>query len=233
MKNIPFFQIGGAYASLVLEEIPKKRVAHIVIQSCDGADFSDLLLESARFVGAVGAERIFACSADGHDLTFREVGLTSAYSHSKLLLSAATSSLPAFAHLDSQALNQDNAPEFLEIYNTAFASVPNCRALNLDEALELRENSEAKLYVKCNYFTSITVVELEDGKATLRAIAARDGTNTGLATLCTLMENLSTRGFDRLYAETETSNVRAMSLYKKLGFVKETTLTDWFEINIE
>lgn len=213
MKDIPVFTSEFGAASLILREIPYRQDAYIRIQ--DSLDPSKLLLECASFCAMCGAERIYA---SGHPWLER------------LPLHCAVEEMRGQArpHPELTAslwpVTAETAADFRKLYNSRMA--------NVDHAGTLEAKDETWLSSGPAYFVhdggKLLGIGILEGDC-VRGIAAAvpGGGERTLHTLFTLCPG------ENLRLEVASTNLRAIRLYKKAGFLKTGELSRWYHVKVE
>jgi GNAT superfamily N-acetyltransferase len=211
MQDMPMFTTEYGVASLFLREISYRGRAHIKIQS--SLDPEKLLAECISFCRMCGAEWI---DAAGHT-----------YLENYPLITAIWS-----MQCDRQAIEETDAclfpvteetvQQWLEIYNTRMADVPNAAYMDSKDGRELLKSGDG-------YFVH------RDGKLLGIGKAKDDFIDAVIAVVPGAGETVVQALCSCLYGETvklwvASTNERAIRLYKRMGFVKTKELSKWYRV---
>lgn len=213
MRDLPIFTTEYGVASLILKEIPYKKIAYIRIRDVQPEDFRALLSECVSFCRMAGAERIYAT---GHEGLKR-------YPHYGSVLE-----MRGEARVDPEKLaslfpvTEATVPRWREIYNRAMAEVANATTL------ECRDEAEITQAVG-SYFVHrdgklLGIGWLEDTKLLALAAAERGAGEIVMNTLMSLVEG------SMMTLEVASTNEKAIRLYERLGFVRTREMTRWYEV---
>lgn len=211
MRNIPMFTVESGVASLILEEIPYKKIAYIRLQATETPEA--LLDECVSFCKAVGAERIYAT---GHDCLDEYPLYTQICELYQL-----RSQLPSTECVATQ-VKMDNLNEWLALYNERMAAVPNVATMTY--ALSERYITDKHAYFVYDRDVRIGLGVVSTGR--LDALASLMP-GRGADVLCALSKELSG---DSVTVEVAVTNEKAMSLYQRLGFANVKEISRWYEI---
>lgn len=211
MKDFPMFVTEYGAASLILREIPYRGIAYIRIQ--DTREPEKLLEECAGFCGMSGAERIYAAGDPWLE---------------RLPLHAAVWEMRGAVPLRQELVKAlwpvtlENAARFRELYNKRMREVDNAGTLEQKEEKRLAEESGAYFVHDGAALLGIGIVK-EDR---LEAIASlKPGTGeTVLHTLASINPG------EALTLEVASTNLSAIRLYEKNGFLKTRELSRWYEL---
>ena len=209
MKNIPMFTTEAGVASLILEEIPYKKIAYIKIQSSITPEA--LLEECVSFCTAVGAERIYA---SGHEF------LQSYPLYTEMLRMECDKAVLAPGNLNVCWIDENNVQQWCDIYNRRMYDVPNAATLTIQNVKKLIPEKVCCLVYEENQLLGIGKLDDEKVDAIASVVPGR-GVDV-MRTLCGL-----TRG-DRVVVEVAGGNIPAIRLYEKLGFQKTDTISTWY-----
>ena len=211
MRDIPFFTTSAGVASLTLKEIPYKGVAYVRLQ--DSFEPELLLKDCVEFCRAAGAEHIYAT---GHVMLEKFPIHTAIWK-----LSCLKDSLP---QTDAAIFPvQDKTLEkWRRIYNERMKDIPNAATLTAFDGQEMLKNGDG-------YFIHREESLLGIGKASGDTIDAVVSVVPGsgkdvLLALCNALPG------ERVTVEVASANIRALNLYKRLGFIKTEELARWHKI---
>lgn len=214
MKDFPVFSTEYGVSSLILREIPYRQEAYIHIQDTRLENFREHLAECVSFCRMAGAERVLAT---GHPLL---------------------ASFPVYASVYEMQGTAWVNPEKLESLFpvteqtvSRWRSLMNERLRNVDNAATLTAKEEKKILESGGaYFVHhrgnlLGLGWLEDTNL-LQVAAVQPG--AGERVMHTLMSLVE--GAD-MTLQVASTNLRAIRLYEKLGFLKTGKISCWYEIN--
>ena len=211
MKDFPMFTTQYGVASLVLREIPTRGEAYITVRSSQ--DTEKLLEECVSFCRACGAEKIYG----------KGEGLAEKYPLHTIIYE-----MRGDASVDPDILHslfpvtEQTVGRWRQIFNDAMKNVDNAAALTyLDENKIV--NSGGAYFIHSSG-KLLGIGWMEDVK--LLAIAAVEkGAGMGvLNTLLSLVEGASVN------LELASTNLLAIKLYERKGFVKTGELGRWYRL---
>ena len=211
MRNIPFFDTPYGIASLVLKEIPYSSRAYITVQS--SLDLEELLAECVSFCRMVGAEEIYA---KGHADLQR-------YPKWMQLLQMRIDH-PNFGRttavlepVTSQALD-----DWTKIYNDKMSRVDNASHMTQRDAKEMLSRGDG--YFVRREGETLGILMASNGELQALASCVPGGGTECLRAL--------TQTFPRetIQLEVASTNHKAISLYKSLGFAEIGVVSTWYKI---
>lgn len=211
MKDIPVFTTEYGAASLFLREIPYRGRAHIKIQSSLEPD--KLLEECVAFCRACGAEWI---DAAGHEFLKKYPRLATL-----LILQREREGLPQ-TDACLFPVTEVTVQQWLDIYNQRMENVPNAAYMD-------RADGKALLEAGDGYFIHRNGQLLGIGKAagdfidTVISVIPGSGETVVLA-LASLLTGDTAR---LMVADT---NLPAMRLYERMGFLKVKEASSWYRV---
>ena len=210
MRDIPVFTTEYGVASLALREIPYRQESYICIQS--SCQPEELLAECIAFCRACGAEKIYARN---HEFLERYP------------LHTAVVKMRGIARVDESKVEnlwpvtEETAAQWREFMNSRLKGVDDAATLESQDEREILESGSA-------YFVHTNGQLLGGGwikNGSLRLIAAVPG--AGERVMHTLM---SLQPDEPLELEVASTNLRAIRLYERLGFVKAEELRRWYKV---
>ena len=211
MRDIPMFETEFGVAGLVLNQVPYTSSAYIHIMQT--GNLSGLLSECVDFCRAVGADRVYAC---GDDALSRFPHHIDVLHMSRPIDGIETSTDCLFPVTD------ESWQRWRALYNE--------RMIGVDNALILSER-ECKSLVKAGgaYFVHAESQLLGIGIASGERIDAIASLVPGggarvLSTLCHALTG------PMVNVEVASTNVRAIRLYERLGFLTNDIIRSWFSI---
>lgn len=212
MQNFPLFTTEYGVSSLVLKEIPYRKTAYITIREVQPGGFEAHLKECAAFCRAAGAEKIYAT---GHE------ALAQYPLHTAILKMSAT------AWVDKEKLaclfpvTEATVERWRSYCNERMASTDNA-------ATQEKRDEEEILKTGGAYFVHqdgqlLGIGWLDDCE--LLCVAAEKGMGeTVMHTLMSLVEG------DTMTLEVASTNLRAIRLYERLGFLKIGERSRWYRL---
>ncbi len=212
MRDFPIFTTEYGLSSLVLKEIPYKKQAYIRILDVQPGGFREHLRECIGFCRMAGAERICACGE----------GLDKYPEYTAVL------SMQGQAWVDREKLamvfpvTEKTAARWREAYNRAMETVDNASTLESREEKKLLEKPGA--YFIHDNGQLLGIGWLEDSRLLAVAAVQRGAGERVMHTLMSLVEG------SIMTLEVASTNIRAISLYERLGFVKTGVVTQWRDV---
>lgn len=210
MRDFPVFTTEFGVASLVLKEVPYRQEAYIVIQSALQPE--ELLQECISFCRMVGAERIYA---RGHEIT------------QKYKLHCAVCEMRGQIEPDEEKIahlwpvTEENVGQWRAIYNERMRTVDN--AGTMEKRDEKKILSSGGAYFIHNFGELLGIGWLEE-EMLLAVASVRSGAGERVMhTLLSLVEGSVT-------LEVASTNVRAIGLYEKLGFITTREVSRWYRV---
>lgn len=211
MRDIPVFTTDAGVASLTLKEIPYKEEAYIRLQ--DTREPEALLKECRDFCIAAGAQRVYA---SGHTILKKYPFHTSVWQMSRLRQGLPETDAALFP-VQKQTLEQ-----WRVLYNEKMREVANSAYMDVTDAQKLLEKGTGYFVHRENTLLGIGVAAAERINSVIAVVPG-----TGQDVLLALNHALSG---ERISVEVASSNLRAIHLYERLGFLKTAELSQWFQI---
>lgn len=213
MKDFPVFSTDYGVSSLILREVPYRQEAYIHIQDVQPGGFSEHLRECVSFCRMAGAERIYA---SGHSLLETFSRQICVYE------------MRGTAWVDPDKLENlfPVTPETV----SRWRSIMNERLRDVDNAATLTASDEKKILQSGGAYFIHHEGELlgtgwmEDTKLLLVAAVKPGAGERVMHTLMSLVE-----GTD-MTIEVASTNIRALRLYEKLGFLTLRTVLQWYDV---
>lgn len=212
MKDFPMFTTEYGVASLFLKEIPYKETAYIVIRSSEQPE--ELLKECVSFCRICGAEKVYA---SGHDY------LEQYPLHSMIY------EMKGEAWVDERKVEhlwpvtQETVARWREICNERMYPLDNSATLEARDEKEILEKGDACFVHRDGELLGIGWIR--DGElAELAAVVPGAGERV-MHTLMSIMPG------QVLKLQVVSTNLRAISLYERLGFIKTAEISRWFQVH--
>jgi len=211
MKDIPMFTTEFGVASLILKEIPYREIAYVKIRTVVDGMIKELVEECVGFCRAAGAERVYASG---------EVDLEAYPYYDSIMIMSGPGDFEPEANL--WPVTEQTVGQWRKIYNEKMSDVDNSSTLTAYDEKELVASAGT-------YFVH------EDGK--LLGIGwVEQGELVCVATVLPGMGSrvvktlLSAQGAERVTLEVASTNLRAIHLYEKLGFMTVRERTRWHQV---
>ena len=216
MKNIPVFTAANGIASLVLAEIPVSGKAYVLVRSV-WTTAQALLDECIGFCRAVGAEAVFA--------SWETETLPGAHAYDLLGMACRKAELPEPTQLvPLEPLTPDNGSTYLEIYNRCFAQVPGAATYTRRDLQRLFDQDKAWLALQDGEYAAIAEIS-EEGLEAIGVLPRCRGLGFDLAaSVLPMVPSLTVR------LKVASTNLRAIALYERLGFVRERVVSRWWKV---
>ena len=213
MKDIPMFTTEYGVASLILKEIPYRRLAYIRILTVRDGLIAELIAECVSFCRMVGAEAVYAAGHD--DLEQWPVYTT-------------VLEMRGEARVDWEKVEnifpvtEQTVLRWREIYNERMRGVDNAATLEARDENRILESGGA--YFVHRQGELLGIGWLEDGKLLAVAAAIPGAGERVMHTLMSLDEG------GQITLEVASTNERAIRLYERLGFVKTREINRWYRV---
>lgn len=213
MRDFPIFTTEFGVSSLVLKEIPYKKVAYICIRDMSDGFFAEHMQECVSFCRMAGAERVYAT---GHPLL-------EAYPLADTILQMRGEPV-----LDPERIRnlfpvtEPTVSRWRQLYNDSMASVFNSRTLESRDEKEIIGSSGTYFVHDNGQLLGIGWIGEDQILAVASAVPGAGG--DVMYTLLSLMEGTS------VSLEVAASNKRAIRLYEKLGFLAVGEISRWYDV---
>ena len=211
MKNIPVFTTENGVATLILKEIPYYETAYILIQ--DTQSPAEFLAECKDFCRVVGAEHIYA---SGHAYLEEFPYHTEIWEMSAQRSSLQDTDVALFPVTD------ETLEKWRVIYNEKMASVANTSYMTKFDAERMRKEGSGYFVHKENSLLGIGMVNGD-------RIDAVASVQRGTGYECMLALNHALTG-EQVNLQVASTNLPAIRLYEKLGFIKTKVISKWYKI---
>lgn len=213
MKDIPLFTTEAGVASLLLQEIPYRKEAYIRVRDVQPGKLKELLDECVSFCRMVGAEKIFA--GDHEQLMCYPL-------HFSVIQMRGTvvSNEEEIAHLFP--VTQATVSEWRKLCNRRLSDVDG--AATLTAADEKKILSSGGAYYVHRSGKMLGAGWMEGGKLLLICAVEPGSGETVLRTLLSLSEE------EQAVLEVASTNMRAIRLYERMGFIRVSEVQRWYKI---
>ena len=212
MKDIPMFDTETGVSTLLLKEIPPRQVAYVRVQSVQPDGLSEHLNECVSFCRMCGAERVYA---SGHE------DLQAWPLYCGILPMALLVPEQSDPGANLFPVTEQTVGKWREICNERMAQVDNAATLTARDEKEILSGGAYFVHdagellgigwMKCSELACMAAVKPGAGERVLR-------------TLLTLAET------ERVTLEVASTNVRALRLYERLGFLQTGEARNWYII---
>lgn len=212
MQNIPAFATDTGVSTLILEEIPYKKVAFVRIQDAQPGGLKAHLAECATFCTVAGAEKVLA-SGNGE--------LSEYPLHSIVYRMA----MP-LTHREPEAalwpVTRENVGRWRELYNRAMAGFDNHATLTSRQETDIVQSGGACFVHRDGLLLGLGWIQGNELTALVSLVPGMG--ETVARTLLTLIPD------DMVTLEVVSHNTRAIRLYQRMGFVITGELRRWYRI---
>ena len=213
MRDFPFFTTDYGVASLLLKEIPYKKQAYICIRDVQNDRLEQHLQECVGFCKMAGAEKIYAT---GHEELDRYPLYTSV-----LKMRGQVNIIPEeLAQLFP--VTEQTVGRWRELHNQKMRDVDNAGTLEKRDEKRILESGGA-------YFIHENGKLLGIGWLDKNNILAIAGVVAGAGERI-MKTMLSLRESETVTLEVASTNLRAVRLYEKLGFVAVEEISRWHQV---
>lgn len=217
MQNIPVFTARNGMASLILREIPYNRKAYVLVRAIWDGQAEALLQECAAFCRGAGAEEVYA--SDGVN------DLPGVHAYDVLKLSCSRETLPhPVTAVELESLSGANGSEYLRIYNGCFRDVPGAASYTHRDLRRLMESDSGYLARRNGQYAGVAELD-PDGLAGIGVLPEFKGLGYDLA-----LAVLQKVEQPQLYLKVASTNTRAISLYRRIGFGNDTLVSRWWRV---
>ena len=212
MKDFPMFTTEYGVASLFLKEIPYKEKAYIVIQSSEQPE--ELLRECISFCRICGAEEVFA---SGHEYLEQYPLHTIIYE----MQGQVQVDESKVEHL--WPVTKETVVQWREICNRKMHDIDNSATLEVRDEAEILESGDA--YFVHHSGELLGIGWIRDGEL-LELASVVPG-----AGACVMHTLMSIQPEHVLKLQVVSTNLRAISLYERMGFIKTAEKSRWFQVH--
>ena len=211
VKDFPVFATEYGVSSLILREVPYRQESYIHIQDVQPDGFSEHLKECVSFCRMVGAEKIYA---RGSTL------LESCPMHTAVYEMRGTAWVDPAKLENLFPVTEETVSRWRGLMNERMRGVDNAATLTAADEKKIIQSGGA--YFVHHEGELLGLGWMEDTKLLLVAAVKPGAGERVMHTLMSLVE-----GSD-MTIEVASTNIRAISLYEKLGFMKSRELFRWY-----
>lgn len=212
MKDIPFFTTDYGIASLILKEIPYKGVAFVQVRDVQQAYIKEHLLECIGFCRAAGADRVLAAwdeELEGYPLECAVYQMCLPWTQCE-------------PEDQLWPVTEETVRQWREIYNEAMRPFDNHATLTSYDEKKILSSSGAYFVHSGEKLLGIGWME-EDKLLALVSLVPGMGQRVARALFSTVYA-------EQIQLEVVSTNLRAIRLYEKMGFIKTAELRRWYRV---
>ena len=211
MRDIPMFTTENGVTSLVLREIPFCGIAYVTIQS--SLEVEKLLEECVTFCKMAGADRIYAT---GHEMLGRYPFHTAIWQ-----LEKTRDGLPVTDAV-IRPLTTETLELWRKLHNERMSGIPNSATLTRSDVEGYMQKGNAWFVYRGEKMLGLGVVSGDKIESIVSVVPG-----AGMDVLLALCSEVSG---DTITLEVSSENLRALNLYRKLGFEKTEELSLWYDV---
>ena len=212
MKDIPMFDTETGVSTLILKEIPTRQVAYVRVQSVQPDGLSEHLNECVSFCRMCGAERVYA---SGHE------DLQALPLYCGILPMALLVPEQSDPGANLFPVTEQTVGKWREICNERMAQVDNAATLTARDEKEILSGGA---YFVHDAGELLGIGWMKGSELACMAAVKPGAGERVLRTLLTLAET------ERVTLEVASTNVRALRLYERLGFLQTGEARNWYII---
>ena len=211
MRDFPVFTTENGVGSLSLKEIPYSGIAYVTIH--DSSFPTEFLNECVGFCRAVGAEKVYAT---GHECLEQYPFF--------MAVVQMTVSIDMLPETDACLfpVTENTIRRWQEIYNEKMKNVDNAAYMSDKAAGELLKRGGAYFVHRDGKLIGIGIAQ-DDRIDCVASVEKGCGETVMLALMHALM-------CDRVVLEVASTNLRAIRLYERMGFLKTAEVSRWYKI---
>lgn len=211
MRDFPVFTTENGVASIVLKEVPYKGIAYITIQ--DSLAPKELLKECVEFAQMAGAQHIYAT---GHEI------LESYPLHTSILKMSRSREGILETDCALFPVTEKSQEQWRSLYNEKMRGISNSSTMTNEDMEKLLARGGGYFVHKDGELLGIGIAF---GETVESVIAAKPG--AGEAVMLALCSSLFS---ERVVLEVASTNLPALKLYEKLGFLKVSEISRWHDV---
>lgn len=211
MRDFPVFTTEYGVASLVLKEVPYRQVAYILIRSTEQPE--ELLKECVSFCRVCGAEAVFAT---GHRYLEN-------FPLQSILYEMRGETWVDQAKVESLwPVTEETVGRWRQVCNERMRSIDNAATQEARDEKQILESGGAYFVHRDGKLLGIGWIH----NGELRVIASAEP-GAGERVMHTLMSLMPGQ---QLKLQVVSTNIRAIRLYEKLGFIKTAEISRWYQV---
>jgi hypothetical protein len=213
MRDFPIFSTDYGVASLVLKEIPYKNEAYICIRDVQPEGLDELLKECVSFCRMAGADRVYASGHDALD----------AYPHYTTVVEMCADIKVAPEDMAQLfPVTEQTVKRWREIYNQSMRHVHNSGTLETRDEKRILESGGAYFVHMDGMLLGIGWIQ-DQRLLAIASVIPGEGERV-LKTLLSLCDE------ETIYLEVASTNLRAVRLYEKMGFIATKEVSRWYNV---
>ena len=213
MRDFPIFTTDFGVSSLILKEIPYRNEAYIRIRDVQDGFFAEHLKECVSFCRMCGAEKVFA---EGNEKLAEYPLHTSVYQMNGIARSDEAKMASLFP------VTEETVSHWRGIYNKAMRNVDNAGTLETRDEKQIVASGSAYFVHRSGELLGIFWTE--DRKLLAIAGAKKGAGETVMHTMMSILEG------EQISLEVASTNIKAIRLYEKQGFLKTAELSRWYQV---
>lgn len=213
MKDIPMFTTEYGVASLAFKEIPYRGQAYVRVLDVQPGQMKELMAECVSFCRMVGAEAVYATGHDDLQQWPVYTAVLEMRGDANVDWDKAESVFP---------VTEQTVARWREVYNDRMRGVDNAATLESRDEKRILESGGA--YFVHRQGELLGIGWLEDGKLLAVASTVPGAGERVMHTLMSLDEG------GQICLEVASTNMRAIRLYEKLGFIKTREVSCWYRV---
>lgn len=211
MKDFPVFTTENGVASLTLKEIPYTKAAYIKIQDTLSPD--KLLEECIGFCKMAGAEKVYGSN---HPILEQYPLATQIFKMTKLREGMEDTDAALFP------ITEQTVEKWRNIYNDRMSAVSNFSYMSVADSKELLKQGNGYFVHRGQTLLGIGIASGERIDAVV-AVVSGAGEDVVLALNCALSGEYAV-------LEVASTNERAIRLYERMGFIKMSEISRWYQL---
>ena len=211
MRDIPVFATEFGAASLTLSQIPTQHKAYVRIQATQ--DLQKLVEECVSFCRMCGAQQVYAT---GH------TALNAYPYHTSILSMSCRKDCLADTSAWLEPVRQETLFTWKDIYNDKIQNVPNAACMSIKQAQEMLAEQSGYFVFKDENCVGIG----RASDAMIKWVAATQ-MGAGADIVLALAKQIKD---DVISLEVAQTNIKALLLYKRLGFDQDKEISRWYKI---
>ncbi len=221
MKNIPVYMACAGTASLVLQEIPHRKTAYIMLHTVFPDGLSSLLEETAAFCRSCGAETCLVSPADSGAVP------SAPRACDVYELTAEKSRLPAPEHpFHLEPISPDNDSIFQRIYNLCFKDVTLALTYDRAQIARIYRSGQKGFLALSDDSVPCGIGEIHGNELAAVGLLP-EYRGQGRRLVLSLLQNCPG---PEIRLTVASDNDRALRLYEHLGFRQTGIESSWYRI---
>lgn len=216
MKDIPMFTGQYGLASLILKEIAVSGRAYVLVRSVWNGQTHAFLQECRDFCRAVGAQTVYA--------SYENEDLPAVHAYDMLTMETEKAKLPQGKPVKLEPLTPENGEVYLDIYNACFREVIGAASYGKQDLQRLYDKDCAFLAKVDGSYAAVAEIS-EEGMESIAVLPQYRGSGYDLSLTVLPMVPRKT-----IRLKVASTNERAISLYRRLGFAQTGVAGRWWKL---